>query len=77
MTSDDVYRDCKIMFPALDIQNCGLTEQSAMAALQTMHSNKTLVVLDMRHNVDISIEALSKVRAALKENENGLGGQVT
>ncbi|KAG6464240.1 hypothetical protein O3G_MSEX014376 [Manduca sexta] len=61
---------------ALDLQNCGLTEQSSEAVLQMMQSNTTLVVLDLRHNADILSESLSKVRSALRENERGIGGQV-
>ncbi|XP_037297526.1 uncharacterized protein LOC115452924 [Manduca sexta] len=60
---------------ALDLQNCGLTEQSSEAVLQMMQSNTTLVVLDLRHNADILSESLSKVRSALRENERGIGGQ--
>lgn len=61
----------------MDVQNCGLTEQSAATALKMMSSNTTVVILDIRHNVDICMESLTKLRAALRENERGVGGQVS
>ncbi|CAH2092394.1 unnamed protein product [Euphydryas editha] len=60
---------------ALDIQNCGLTEECASTVLQMMRSNTTLVVLDMRHNPSLSTESLSKIRSALRQNERGVTGQ--
>ncbi|CAH0396989.1 unnamed protein product [Chilo suppressalis] len=71
----DVLAD-DLWIKAVDLQNCGLTEQSADVALQMMNSNTTLVILDMRNNVDICIESLSKLRAALRGNERRVGGQV-
>ncbi|CAG9792205.1 unnamed protein product [Diatraea saccharalis] len=35
-----------------------------------------LWIKDMRHNIDICNESLSKIRAALRENERGVGGNV-
>ncbi|XP_011555038.3 uncharacterized protein LOC105386219 [Plutella xylostella] len=70
----DVLAD-DLWIKALDVQNCGLTDEAAAAALHVMSSNTTLVVLDVRHN-DVSAEALGKLRAALRQNERrGLGGQ--
>ncbi|CAH0721422.1 unnamed protein product, partial [Brenthis ino] len=60
---------------ALDIQNCGLTEDCASEVLRMMQSNTTLVILDMRHNPLVSNDALSKIRSAVRENERGIGGQ--
>ncbi|XP_050362756.1 uncharacterized protein LOC126781764 [Nymphalis io] len=60
---------------ALDVQNCGLSEECASTILQTMRSNTTLVVLDMRHNTSLSNELLSKIRSALRQNEKGVVGQ--
>ncbi|CAG9563383.1 unnamed protein product [Danaus chrysippus] len=71
----DVLAD-DLWIKAVDIQNCGLTEESSEAALQMMRSNTTLVILDMRHNPLIPTETLSKIRSALRENERGIGGQV-
>lgn len=62
--------------PALDVQGCGVTENSANTILQMMTSNKTLVVLDLRNN-DVCLESLSKVRAALRNNERGTEGKVS
>ncbi|KAJ0179586.1 hypothetical protein K1T71_005298 [Dendrolimus kikuchii] len=70
----DVLAD-DLWIKALDVQNCSLTEQTASAVLKMMQSNTTLVVLDLRHNADISSESLSDVRASLRKNERGLGGQ--
>ncbi|XP_060800813.1 uncharacterized protein LOC106132167 [Amyelois transitella] len=67
--SDDLW------IKALDLQGCGLREQTANDVLEMMRSNTTLVVLDLRHNPDISNESLSKVRAALRENERRSSGQ--
>ncbi|XP_045487959.1 uncharacterized protein LOC110998337 [Pieris rapae] len=68
----DVLAD-DLWIKAFDVQNCGLSDDCAAMALQTMSSNTTLVVLDMRHNA-IASEFLSKIRAALRENERGAGG---
>ncbi|CAH4036137.1 unnamed protein product [Pieris brassicae] len=68
----DVLAD-DLWIKAFDVQNCGLSDDCASMALQTMSSNTTLVVLDMRHNA-IASEFLSKIRAALRENERGAGG---
>ncbi|KOB66276.1 Adipose triglyceride lipase brummer, partial [Operophtera brumata] len=56
-------------------RNCGLTEKASMAALHMMQSNTTLVVLDLRHNPEVSMESLSKIRAAVRDNERGLDPQ--
>ncbi|XP_052738212.1 uncharacterized protein LOC112053492 isoform X2 [Bicyclus anynana] len=69
----DVLAD-DLWIKALDVQNCGLTEESAAAVLQMMASNTTIVVLDVRHNV-LSSESLSKIRSALRQNERGIGAQ--
>lgn len=66
------------MSSALDIQNCGITEQTATKVLQMLQINTAMVILDMRQNVEISSLSLSKVRATLREHERGgLGGQVS
>ncbi|CAH2260508.1 jg18248 [Pararge aegeria aegeria] len=70
----DVLAD-DLWIKALDLQNCGLTEDCASAVLHTMTSNTTLVVLDIRHNALLSSESLSKIRSALRENERGTTGQ--
>lgn len=62
--------------PAVDLQNCGLTDESAVNALQTLNSNTTMVILDLRMN-EISTELLSKVRTALRQNEQGFVGLVS
>ncbi|XP_053600600.1 uncharacterized protein LOC128669658 [Plodia interpunctella] len=54
---------------ALDVQACGLREQTANDVIEMMRSNTTVVILDLRHNPDISGDSLSKVRSALRENE--------
>ncbi|GBP07537.1 hypothetical protein EVAR_4876_1 [Eumeta japonica] len=55
--------------PALDVQDCGLTEASVSAALQMVRSNTTLTVLDLRHNGLVHSDALVQLRAALSANE--------
>ncbi|XP_050679889.1 protein Cep78 homolog [Leptidea sinapis] len=55
---------------ALDLQNCGLSDEAGNAALQIMKSNTTLVVLDLRHN-SISNEHLAQLRSSLRDNERG------
>ncbi|XP_047023036.1 uncharacterized protein LOC124632295 [Helicoverpa zea] len=67
--SDDLW------IKALDIQNCGITEDTSMMIHQMMLSNKTLVILDIRNNIDITSESLSKVRSALRDNERGMEGK--
>ncbi|CAH0628621.1 unnamed protein product [Chrysodeixis includens] len=67
--SDDLW------IKALDIQNCGITENTAIAVQQMMTSNTTLVVLDMRNNPDVTTESLSKVRSTLRDNERGTEGK--
>ncbi|XP_049865601.1 protein Cep78 homolog [Pectinophora gossypiella] len=70
----DVLAD-DLWIKALDVQNCGLSDLTASAALHMLQSNTTVTILDMRHNADVSSEWLSKVRAGLRENERGVGGQ--
>lgn len=67
-----------LMSAALDIQNCGITEQTAMKVLQMLRINTSVAILDMRQNPEISSLSLSKVRATLREHERGgLGVQVS
>lgn len=66
----------KINASALDVQNCGITENTSAAIQQMMTSNKTLVVLDIRNNPDVTSESLSKVRSVLRDNERGMEGKV-
>ncbi|KAM3968027.1 brummer [Aphomia sociella] len=70
----DVLAD-DLWIKALDVQNCGLREQTATDALLMMHSNTTMVIFDLRHNPEISSDTLSKLRAALRENDRGMSGQ--
>ncbi|KAH9629069.1 hypothetical protein HF086_011332 [Spodoptera exigua] len=60
---------------SLDVQMCGITENTSAAIQQMMSSNKTLVVLDIRNNPDVTSESLSKVRSLLRENERGMEGK--
>ncbi|XP_022829085.1 protein Cep78 homolog [Spodoptera litura] len=70
----DVLAD-DLWIKALDVQNCGITENTSAAIQQMMTSNKTLVVLDIRNNPDVTSESLSKVRSVLRDNERGMEGK--
>ncbi|KAJ2950410.1 hypothetical protein O0L34_g8652 [Tuta absoluta] len=70
----DVLAD-DLWIKALDVQNCGLTDNAASSAMQMLQLNTTLVVLDLRHNADVSTEWLSTIRAKLRENQRGLEDQ--
>ncbi|XP_026326934.1 uncharacterized protein LOC113235457 [Hyposmocoma kahamanoa] len=66
----DVLAD-DLWIMALDIQNCGITEQTATKVLQMLRINTSVAILDMRQNPEISSLSLSKVRATLREHERG------
>ncbi|CAH1635390.1 unnamed protein product [Spodoptera littoralis] len=70
----DVLAD-DLWIKALDVQNCGISENTSAAIQQMMTSNKTLVVLDIRNNPDVTSESLSKVRSVLRDNERGMEGK--
>ncbi|XP_050527846.1 centrosomal protein of 78 kDa [Daktulosphaira vitifoliae] len=53
---------------ALDIQNCGLSDHGAQMALSTLMVNNTLVILDLRKNINISTSMLEKIMSRLYEN---------
>ncbi|XP_068627563.1 uncharacterized protein [Battus philenor] len=72
VTLADVLAD-DLWIKALDVQNCGLTEQSAATALRMLQSNNTLVVLDVRYNPELSADSAAKLRAALRNNERNAG----
>ncbi|KPJ16219.1 Protein Cep78-like [Papilio machaon] len=76
-TLADVLAD-DLWIKALDVQNCGLSEQSGALALRMLQSNTTLVVLDVRHNEQLGADCAAKLRAALRNNERnaGEGGQL-
>ncbi|CAB3228823.1 unnamed protein product [Arctia plantaginis] len=62
---------------ALDVQNCSLTEKAGTAALNMLKSNTTLVILDLRHNVEVTCETLSKIRTVLRNHERGTMDQLS
>lgn len=43
---------------ALDLQQCGLTNEGAKALLEALETNRTLVILDIRKNSLIGMSLL-------------------
>ncbi|CAK1578834.1 unnamed protein product [Parnassius mnemosyne] len=72
-TLADVLAD-DLWIKALDVQDCGLSEQSAAGALRTLQSNSTLAVLDLRRNAHVGPDSLARLRAALR-NERAIDAQ--
>ncbi|XP_018329210.1 uncharacterized protein LOC108739694 [Agrilus planipennis] len=51
---------------AIDMQNCGITEDMADRLIETLHYNKTLDIADFRRN-DLSFNTLNKIFDMLRE----------
>lgn len=47
-----------LLSKALDLQQCGLTNEGAEALLKALETNKTLVVLDIRKNLLIGMSVI-------------------
>lgn len=54
---------------ALDLQHCGLTDQIGADLLNLLEQNSTLVVLDVRKNVNLNDELATEIMRRLVEND--------
>ncbi|XP_066592651.1 leucine-rich repeat-containing protein 45-like [Prorops nasuta] len=66
----EAVRD-SLWLKALDLQRCGLTDSVANEILQLLEHNKTLVILDVRENSNLSDDFVREVERKLEENNNG------
>lgn len=64
----DAIRD-SLWFKALDLQNCGLTNDLADEIIKLLDQNKTLAIFDVRSNSNVSEETLNEINRRLEFNE--------
>lgn len=64
----EAIRD-SLWMKALDLQNCGLTDQIGADLLNLLDQNSTLVVLDVRKNANLNDELATEVMRRLVEND--------
>ena len=57
---------------ALDLQNCGVGNTGGKAALEMLHSNTRLEIVDLRGNQNISCELLTQIMRQLHVNNKGV-----
>jgi len=57
---------------ALDLQNCGVGNTGGKAALEILHSNTSLEIVDLRGNQNISCELLTQIMRQLHVNNKGV-----
>lgn len=67
----DVLRD-DVFLKALDLQNCGVGNTGGKAALEMLHSNMSLEIVDLRGNQNISSELLTQIMRQLHINNKGV-----
>ncbi|CAH1961996.1 unnamed protein product [Acanthoscelides obtectus] len=58
---------------ALDLQKCGLTENISQKLIDTIHYSRSLEIVDVRHNPDLSMETIEKVLQLLRDRHQQLG----
>jgi hypothetical protein len=61
---------------ALDLQNCGVGNTGGKAALEMLHSNMSLEIVDLRGNQNISSELLTQIMRQLHINNKGVPPKV-
>ncbi|XP_014207934.1 centrosomal protein of 78 kDa [Copidosoma floridanum] len=64
----DAIRD-SLWFKALDLQQCGLTDDISREIIQLLEQNQTLVVVDVRLNSDVRADSLADIARRLERNE--------
>ncbi|XP_011691473.1 PREDICTED: protein Cep78 homolog [Wasmannia auropunctata] len=64
----EAIRD-SLWMKALDLQHCGLTDQIGADLLNLLDQNSTLVVLDVRKNVNLNDELAAEVMRRLVQND--------
>jgi hypothetical protein len=57
---------------ALDLQNCGVGNTGGKAALEMLHCNTSLEIVDLRGNQNISSELLTRIMRQLHVNNEGV-----
>lgn len=63
----EAIRD-SLWLKALDLQHCGLTDQIGPDLLELLNQNNTLIVLDVRRNVNLNEGLATEVMRRLEEN---------
>jgi hypothetical protein len=58
-----------LWFKALDLQQCGLSDDIAKAILELLEYNKTLVIVDVRLNAGLREETLKEISRQLDRND--------
>jgi hypothetical protein len=64
------------MFVALDLQNCGIGNTGGKAALEMLHTNVSLAIVDLRSNQDLNSELLTQIMRQLHINNQGTSQEV-
>jgi hypothetical protein len=64
------------MLVALDLQNCGVGNTGGKAALEMLRSNKSLEIVDLRGNQNVSGELLTQIMRQLHVNNRGVSRKV-
>ncbi|XP_008203946.1 centrosomal protein of 78 kDa [Nasonia vitripennis] len=64
----EAIRD-SLWFKALDLQQCGLSEDTGQSILELLDHNKTLVIVDVRLNPNIQQDTLAEISRRLECNE--------
>ncbi|GFG28668.1 hypothetical protein Cfor_06585 [Coptotermes formosanus] len=67
----DVLRD-DVFLKALDVQNCGVGNTGGKAALEMLHSNMSLEIVDLRGNQNINSELMIQIMQQLHVNNKGV-----
>nr|CAI5832940.1 unnamed protein product [Callosobruchus analis] len=60
---------------ALDLQKCGLTDNISQKLIAIINYSKSLEIVDVRHNPDLSMETVEKVLQLLKDRHQEAGCQ--
>jgi hypothetical protein len=65
-----------LVLAALDLQDCGIGNAGGKAALETLQSNVSLAIVDLRANEALSSELLMQIMRQLHINNQGTPQQV-
>jgi cell division FtsZ-interacting protein ZapD len=57
---------------ALDLQNCGVSNTGGKAAMEMLHFNTSLEIVDLRDNQNISSDLLTQIMRQLRVNNKGV-----
>jgi hypothetical protein len=65
-----------VVLVALDVQNCGVGNTGGKAALEMLHSNMSLEIVDLRGNQNINSELMIQIMQQLHVNNKGVPPKV-